>query len=483
MTQQCQDDIFHLSSFPALGYILAVMFWPFGKRKKERSELFTSAEKKRKPPVTEPLKAGRLVSLSLDKLVRIMNVTGPRPAGSDASREASRMLLEMFRPYSDDAVITSFQSSEKAYFGVFRLISLTVVPILLFMWIGVPVLSTLIFVFVCLVVWREFFLCLPSRKYPAPLVDMCNVHAVIESEEAADTTFIFTAHHDSAPIFNVEKGDRKSLLLSLYLPLVHYIVLGIFSLVMIIADIIGGGFLKISLPSLFPAIMLVLFTASSFIYVSLFRLVGDKYAPGAGDNLISSCMLTELAHYFYWKKENGEGLKNTRLVFASFDGEECGLKGSEEWFRRYSDLTRNAVVFNIDCPYYAEHLTFLTKDVNGFVPLSISFASRCAADAASMGYKSKVGELPIFAGATDAASAARAGLEATTIMGIPMSGSSIAPYHTADDVPDALDKATLEEVMAIAIKVVEKNYASEEPVDEIVPALSDESRHFSLIRK
>lgn len=482
MLRVCQDDIFHLFSFAALRYICAVMFWPFGKKKKEKSELFTSSEKKRKPPVTEPLKAGRLVSLSLDKLVRIMNVTGPRPAGSDASREASRMLLEMFRPYSDDAVITSFQSSEKAYFGVFRLIAISVIPMLISMWIGVPLVSALIFAFICLVVWREFFLCLPAKKYPAPLVDMCNVHAVIESEEEATSTFIFTAHHDSAPMFNVEKNDRKKLLLSLYLPLVHYIVLGIFSFVMIIADLVGGGFLKLGLPSLFPAIILVLFTASSFIYVSLFKLVSNKYAPGAGDNLISACMLTELAHYFHWKKENGEGLKNTRLVFASFDGEECGLKGSEDWFRRYTDLTRNAVVFNIDCPYYAEHLTFLTKDVNGFVPLSKSFASRCAADAASMGYKSSVGELPIFAGATDAASAARAGLEATTIMGIPMSGSSIAPYHTEDDVPDALDKATLEEVMAIAIKVVEKNYQAKEKKEEVVPALSDETRKFSLVK-
>ena len=458
------------------------MFWPFGKKQKVKSELFSSNERKKKTPVMEPLKAGRLVSLSLDKLVKIMNKSGPRPAGSDASREACRMLLEMFKPYSDDALITSFQSSERSYYGTFKLIAISVLPILLFMWIGLPLFSLLIFLFVAFSFYKEFFLCKSSKHYPSPLVDMCNVHAVIESEEEATSTFIYTAHHDSASMFTVEKDDKKGLLLSLYLPLALYLLLGLFSVVMLLFDIFTLNFFHFNLPPLFPAIILILLTFSSVCFIKLFKLVGKKYSPGAGDNLISSCMLTELAHYFCWKKENGEGLRNTRLIFASFDGEECGLKGSSAWFSEHKDLCTNAKVFNLDCPYYLEHLTFLTKDVNGFVPLSKTFASSCAEDARSMGYRAEVGELPIFSGATDAASAARTGLDSTTLMAIPMSGSAFAPYHSEKDVPDALDKATLEAVMAIAIKVVEKHYQSEEKKEESVPALSDESRKFSLVR-
>ena len=49
------------------------------------------------------------------------------------------------------------------------------------------------------------------------------------------------------------------------------------------------------------------------------------------------------------------------------------------------------MTINIDCPLRSQDMSFLTKDVNGFVPLSSSLASEAAAIAASMGYEVKVG--------------------------------------------------------------------------------------------
>lgn len=457
-------------------------FWPFSKKNKPKEELFAGESKVRKGADIESLKAGRLASLALDSVRAILEKTGPRPAGSDESREAARMLLDKFKDNSDDTVITSFRSCESSYFGVFKLIALSVPVILFFLWFSLPIISLPVYIFVCYIAYHEFFLCLPLKKHLGRHCDMSNVQASIEPEGEVHNTVIFTAHHDCAPMFTIPKEHQNGIIVSLYVPLLHYFLLGLLSIVMFIADLVTGGILKVSLPSLVALIFLIIATASSAVYLKLYKLVGTEYAPGAGDNLISSCILTELAHYFYWKKKNGEGLKDTRLVFVSFDGEECGLKGSEHWYKQNAEQLHNAVAFNIDCPYYSEQLSFLSKDVNGFVSLSKSFASACADDAKSMGYKVKVGELSLFTGATDAASAARAGIDATTLMGIPLSGSASAPYHTPDDVPDVLDKATIEEVISIAIKIVEKNYSSQSPAPVSLPALSDESRKFTLTR-
>ena len=69
-----------------------------------------------------------------------------------------------------------------------------------------------------------------------------------------------------------------------------------------------------------------------------------------------------------------------------------------------------------------------------------------------MGYKIKKGKLTLFAGATDASSAAKNGIRATTITA--MAGCD-TPAHTKDDTIDKIDIKTLEEVIAIVIKFIE----------------------------
>ena len=172
---------------------------------------------------------------------------------------------------------------------------------------------------------------------------------------------------------------------------------------------------------------------------------------------------------------------DTRLVFASFDGEECGLCGSNAWYGSHRDLCRDAVVLNIDSPLRSSDLVVLTKDVNGLVDLSSSLASEVCQVAGSMGYEVRTGSLPLMGGASDAASAARAGLEAVTLMGIPLSGAASDIIHTKEDTLDKLDQHTLEEVVSICIKFVESRAGSREDTEDAkAPALQDQSRRFSL---
>ena len=243
-----------------------------------------------------------------------------------------------------------------------------------------------------------------------------------------------------------------------------------------------SAFSDFYLPPIFVLVLLSIMAITSFVYINLYKLVSKEYSPGVGDNLMSSCVLEELARYFHWKKERGEGLKNTKLIFASFDGEECGLKGSRWWFEHHKEQLIKPIVINLDCLYDSSELTILTKDNNGLVKLSSSLASDIAALCEKMGYKVKMGGMEMFCGSTDATSAARCGFDAISIVCTNMTPSDKSYYHTLEDTIDKIDKATIEEVISICIKIVENNSVSNTPKKEIL-ALQDSDRKLAVMKR
>lgn len=448
---------------------------PFRRRKEEAKELFNEdLAPKRKVEGLEALKAGRLASLAMERCASIISRTGGRDAGSGGAAEAARELLEAFRPVCDQASLSPASGNPSAWWAVYKLIPIVTVLMTILLWAGLPLVSFILGMLASIYAARVMT-CRPfGRKGRDGLV---NVDAVIEPEGRPRKTLVFTAHHDSARM--MERG-QDGLLSCLYLPVAQFLMACLLSLSLLVGDIATGGLFSLGLPQASMMVMMLALTALTPFQLKLWRLIGKESSPGAGDNLISSCLLTELAHYFSWKKGNGEGLKSTRLVFASFDGEECGLSGSAAWYREHADLVDGASVVNIDCPLSLPDLVFLTKDVNGFEALSQPLASHCAQVAASMGYKSATGPLPLFSGATDAASAARAGLEATTLMAMPLQASS-SRIHTSDDTVENLDLKTLEAVISICIRIAEKQDAGlSDDKPQKVSALDDSSRRFTL---
>lgn len=453
------------------------------KRKEEKkdSSLFDVDVKAKRIEGVETLKASRLAALALEHCRDILAACPQRMAGSASSRTAAHMIRDILADQSDDCVITSVRCDERGYMGCLRLIAIGAPVMLILCWIGFPSIALLVSILSSLYLWNVFFLCRPTRRILERKVDMTNVHATIEPEGEVRHTIVFSAHHDSARMMNVPPGDRNAMLLSLYAPLVHFIVLTMTSLSLFVSEVFSGDLLRFNLPPLSMGVLLALLTISAPLHWRLFTLVGGQCSPGAGDNLVSCAILCTLARYFHWRKESGHGLADTRLVFASFDGEECGLCGSNAWYGSHRDLCRDAVVLNIDSPLRASDLVVLTKDVNGLVYLSSSLAGEVCQVAGSMGYEVRTGSLPLMGGASDAASAARAGLEAVTLMGIPLSGAASDIIHTKEDTLDKLDQHTLEEVVSICIKFVESRAGSREDTEDAkAPALQDLSRRFSL---
>jgi Zn-dependent M28 family amino/carboxypeptidase len=203
----------------------------------------------------------------------------------------------------------------------------------------------------------------------------------------------------------------------------------------------------------------IAFTVGVAEVAPMWFFIGDNGTPGAGDNLISSVMGVVLSKYYHSR----EKLKNTRLVFLSYDAEEILLRGSRAFFKRhrkeYNDT--KAWNFNIDCPYCVHDLKFLTTDVNGFVKLSSRMANRLAEIARELGYdRAKAVNIMFLAGATDAAEAAVAGIEATTLIGMAFSSKDLhgnpMVYHTPNDTIDSIEPEIVQATLRVFMKFVDE---------------------------
>ena len=305
--------------------------------------------------------------------------------------------------------------------------------------------------------FRKFFV--TSEAY--------NVHAVVEPEGECRNTVIFTAHHDSAEIRKKDKGV-KGILSSIVPMAVSYSALTILSLILLLIEMTRGSFFGFPHYSIVILSIILLFPLLSAVFY--LRSCSGKYSIGAGDNASGIAIITALLHYYSRQKADGQGLLSTRLVFVSFDGEECGREGSKLWYRDNAYLLQNAVNLNFDGLYREDDLAFLTMDGNGFVSLSSSLAFHCSAIASSMGYRTRTGKLGFLAGETDAASAALASVEATTLTA--MAPGTSTPAHSAEDTPDKVSEEALSRAIAIGIRLAEEDGRKEEAKEDTVGSIS-----------
>lgn len=458
------------------------MKWPFSFRKKTSPPpLFESKNKENEN--IEALKSGRLAVLAFSRLEKLFSAFGPRPAGSSESRSVARALAEDFRLYSDDSIITSFRDTPGKYYGYFRLIALASPFMLLLAFFGQPFLSLLGFLYLSFSFYNEVIL-YKKTKFVSffPKKDLTNVHAVIEPEEVVMSTVIFSSHHDSAPLFKYGDDEKIPYFLSFYLPFILFLISGILVLIYSTIKLFQLKLFSFDFPSLPMAVLITVLLVLNIINYRLWFFVAKNHSPGCGDNLISSCLLVEVAHYFFWKKQSGKGLKHTRLIFVSFDGEEVGLLGSKAWYDKYEKELINPININIDSLFNEKELSLLIKDANGSTALDKALAAKLAEVAEKMGYEAKVGSLPFLSGATDAASAANKGIRATSVIGIALDKSGKEPYHTQNDIPSSLSISMLEKVISILIKYVEKEHNDFDNDNLKTQLLLDTSQKLDIVR-
>lgn len=393
---------------------------------------------------------------ALDFASGIIEAFGPRLAGSESCAKAAGALHDRTKAICGSAAIEDFEVHPGAFLGFIKVLvvaygaaaaSLAFAPLLS------AILSTasmfiLVFGFL---LYREvldpFF---PRRQGH-------NVVGTLEPSGEVKQQVIVSGHHDSARIFNFYI-DRPELyakringgigsvaalwLASIIVTLVSGLALG--------TPLLGFDILR--------AVVALVFLALLPLVLPLWHFASNEGTPGAGDNLVASTIALEILEEFATRRKEGRGLVHTRLVLASFDAEEAGLRGARAFARRrkaeFASLPSYG--YNMDCVYALSDLAMLESDLNGSVKLDREATGRLAALAKAEGLPSKTKPIAFLTGGTDAAELAKAGLRATSLIAMQWGNDArSSSYHTPRDTIDTVDPEAVEALIRLGTRFIE----------------------------
>lgn len=375
---------------------------------------------------------------------------GGRLAGSEACARAAEAVFAELQRSCGTAVIEHFRTHPSAFNRFYRIDAGLYLAGLALLFLGRPFAAGLVLLFMIAAAGAEFGWYLEFYDWLYPEKTCQNVTATLEPDGEAQAQLIISGHHDSALELSFLRSHQKLYGLRIIIPDEMRFLGLVTALGWVGWRALAGG----EPPFLLPA--LILLVLGIYPVMTKFFLFGKEAVPGAGDNLIATAMLAVLAERFADPQHPGRStLKHTRLVFASFDAEESGLRGSRAWVSAHrSEIARlPTTALNIDSIYKARDMQFLTTDLNSHVPLDKELVAQCLRIAASRGIPAGKAVMRFGGGATDAAELARAGARATTMIAMPagLIRDGLV-YHTMQDTVDAIEP----EAVAACLTVIEE---------------------------
>lgn len=376
---------------------------------------------------------------------------GPRLTGSESCREAARDLVSRAHSCSDNAIIEEFEVHPRAFLGFIRVLVVMyaiAAPLLAFL----PILSAVMATAGIFILVFGFFL---YRKVLDPFFPRekgYNVVATLEPEGEVRRQVIVSGHHDSARVFNFYIDQPEKYSRRVYGGIGSVVALWLVSMGLTAASLAMGR----ALPGIDATRLAAagIFLALLPRVLPLWKFASDEGTPGAGDNLVASAVAMEVLSEFAARRMAGKGLAHTRLVFASFDAEEAGLRGARAFAeaRRSEFSALPTYGFNMDCVYSLEDLTALTSDLNGSVKLDAEATRLVAETAAIEELSMRTAPIAFLTGGTDAAELARAGVKSSSLVAMRW-GNDIrsSAYHTPGDTVDAVDPAAVEALIRLGV--------------------------------
>lgn len=370
---------------------------------------------------------------------------GPRLAGTESDLKASDKLYDIMSKTFDEAHQESFYVYKNAFLGWIRILVASYLLAVIFIWLKLYMISFSILLISLLVLIIQFFLYLPLLDKLYPKKEAKNVYGIIEPKGEVEKQIIISGHHDSAKIFNFFIHQPK---------LYNFRTTG--SIVIVIMALISSIFLAIFRNQVW------LYQGVSVSLSILFLLVGQmwffaskKGSPGAGDNLVAVFNAIAIGKYF---KENP--LSHTRLIIASFDAEEEGLRGARDFAKKHFHELKKipTILLNQDCLYDEAELFLLTSDLNDFVDLDIDLAKEVAHTAKHLGIHLPLKPLAFLTGGTDAAELQKIGVPSLSIIGMQWSNSNRnLSYHTPQDKLDKVSPEVIKDVLNIFMTYIQNN--------------------------
>lgn len=394
-----------------------------------------------------PLNAAVLARRALRLTARLIERYGPRLTGTESCRGAADELYEEMKPACDAVERESFTMHPGSFLGFMKVSPTLFIAATFLMFFGYVASAAMVYTIAAIMAFSQFICYREVFDVFYPVREGVNIYGVIEPAGEVRCQVIVSGHHDSAYEFTLMTrlpGIYRFCVAGMILALTLAPVFAWASLVSLTMR--GGG------SGIASALTVGAFVSLVFI-VPMYIFTGRNGTPGAGDNLIASAITVELAKYYGGAKKAGNHmLRHTRLIFASFDAEEAGLRGSRAFVKRHR-AKLHAVptsVLNLDSIYRADRIKFLVSDINGFVRLSRAMAKECMAAAAAAGYESRPFCVYPGVGGTDAAEFAKIGIEATTLIALPTDvEKERTVYHTREDTVENIEPGAVEACIRI----------------------------------
>ncbi len=391
-----------------------------------------------------------------------------RLAGTEACRDAAHRIKEEFTKNCDpgSVKIEAFTIHPKSFLkyipGLVVLYFICTIMLLL----RLPVPAFVGYALGVFVFYAQFARYWHLLDPLFPKATGYNVFGSIEPTGEVKQQVIVGSHHDAAYVFQLIARCPRY-----YAKLINtgilFLLLGFLTAlvetILTLSDIPIPDWVN-------PWVPVVLFVGGVFLLPLAFFTTG-QVSPGAGDNMIAVAIANETAKLFHDAKKAGKNpLRCTRLIVASFDAEEAGIRGAQAFCKKHREelLRTKTYVLNIDTLYKVKDLNFLISDLNGTVKLSLRMAQDCVDIANSLGYPAKITALPFGAGSTDAAAFGKIGVEATNMAGLSFDISRFGEgivYHTPND----LTKYIEPEIVEVALKIVRDYILKKDKEFESIP--------------
>lgn len=382
---------------------------------------------------------------------KLIEKHGPRLAGTQQSIDCADDLYLEISSFADRAKKEDFYVFKGAFLGWIRILVFSFVLGVASLWFGLPWLTFILSLSSVIILTLQFFLYLPllDRFYPKKLAR--NVYGIVEPKGEIKHQIIISGHHDSAHIFNffIHQPNLYNLRTTGSIACV---------ILMVVLSLYSWIFSPVQW--LYIAINVVL-SIAVLLVGQMWFFASKKGTPGAGDNLVASSLAISLGKYFKEIRESEQGLEHTRLIIASFDAEEEGLRGARAFAKKHHDHFEKVKTYllNMDCLYDEHELFFLTSDLNDFVKLDEDLAQELVVIAEKLGIKTKTQKQAFLTGGTDAAELAKKGVHATTIIGMPWTNQARSHvYHTPLDQLDQIHPKVVSDTLEIFHRfIVEKD--------------------------
>jgi len=401
-----------------------------------------------------------------DFITYICNTVGPRPCGSKEEREAANLIKDYLSSSCDSVVLQNFFAKPRILQHLITV--LVVIYTLALISFYIYPFVTILLLFVLLLI-AYFTRCksLPVLEFLFPSVPSQNVIGKINATKKADTTLIFSAHHDSAyvmPFFGLNR-PFSLFIYALIIFLIFFLLILAASKYFLFATQLSWGtdvvnYLTVTAweyDSLLPAPYKDIINYSSIgcivtypVCASLNNLlVTNTPTLGANDNLSGVSVVLALAKYL-----SKERPQNTDVHFISFGAEEPGTTGSKVFVKEYikngKDKAKQTKVINLECLgdgilCVAQHEVVVSAKHCSRI---INLVKKTAKEE-----NIKLRGVKVIGGSTDAAPFTWYKISACTILRLDKWGVPV-PYHTLKDIPDAIYEDELQEAFKLCVSIV-----------------------------